>query len=208
MALAAAAREQTRDLVIYNDKYRAISYPMGDVQSLYGVCTDVIIRAYRALGIDLQQRVHEAHIGGGDTSIDHRRTETLRRFFVRFGDNLPASNIAENYRPGDVVTYDRPQNRHSRSHIALVSDVIAPSGRYMIIHNRGWGPQLEDALFVDQITGHYRYRGLDARPPIPDIALVAPQIRPSALARVSQSRIDYKPALRRKDGASVRGLGR
>lgn len=208
LALAAAAREQTRDLVIYNDKYRAISYPMGDVQSLYGVCTDVIIRAYRAVGIDLQQRVHEAHIGGGDTSIDHRRTETLRRFFVRSGDNLPASNIAEDYRPGDVVTYDRPQNRHSRSHIALVSDVIAPSGRYMIIHNRGWGPQLEDALFVDQITGHYRYRGLDARPPILDIALVATQIRPSALARVSQSRIDYKPALRRKDGASVRGLGR
>ena len=208
VTLVTAARAQVGVTTIYDPAYVQLAFPAGDIPRERGVCTDVIIRAYRALGIDLQQRVHEAHIGGGDTSIDHRRTETLRRFFVRFGDNLPASNIAENYRPGDVVTYDRPQNRHSRSHIALVSDVIAPSGRYMIIHNRGWGPQLEDALFVDQITGHYRYRGLDARPPIPDIALVAPQIRPSALARVSQSRIDYKPALRRKDGASVRGLGR
>lgn len=163
LALAAAARDQTRDLVIYNDKYRRIAYPMGDVQPLFGVCTDVVIRAYRALGIDLQQLVHESSVGGGDTSIEHRRTETLRRFFARYGEQLPPSTIAENFRPGDIVTYYRPQNRHSRSHIAIVSDVVAPSGRYMIIHNRGWGPQLEDGLFVDEITGHYRYLGLPAK---------------------------------------------
>jgi uncharacterized protein YijF (DUF1287 family) len=161
-ALAAAARSQLDGLVIYNDKYRRIGYPGGDVQPLYGVCTDVIIRAYRAVGIDLQQLVHESRSGAGDTSIDHRRTETLRRFFAGHGEALTITSVAEDYRPGDVVTYNRPQNRHSRSHIALVSDVLGSSGRYMILHNRGWGPQLEDGLFVDEVTGHYRYRPVDA----------------------------------------------
>ena len=66
------------------------------------------------------------------------------------------TDFAEDYQPGDVVTYHRPQNQHSRSHIAIVSDRLGPSGRPMIVHNRGWGPQLEDGLFVDEITGHYR----------------------------------------------------
>ena len=162
-ALALAARRQLDDLVIYNDRYRRISNPMGDVSPLYGVCTDVLIRAYRAVGIDLQKRVHEAKVGTGDPNIDHRRTEVLRLYFARNGESLPFSSIAEDYRPGDIVTYYRPQNTSARSHIALVSDVLAPSGRYMIIHNRGWGPQLEDALFVDEITGHYRYTG---EPPV------------------------------------------
>lgn len=162
-ALAQAARRQLDDFVIYNDRYRRISYPMGDVSPLYGVCTDVLIRAYRAVGIDLQKRVHEAKVGTGDPNIDHRRTEVLRLYFARNGESLPISSIAEDYRPGDIVTYYRPQNTSARSHIALVSDVLAPSGRYMIIHNRGWGPQLEDALFVDEITGHYRYTG---EPPV------------------------------------------
>ena len=158
--LAQAAAAQLGKLVIYNDAYRRISYPMGDVPQLYGVCTDVIIRAYRALGIDLQADVQRARLGSGDTSIDHRRTETLRRLFARHGESLPVTSFAESYRPGDVVTYHRPQNRRSRSHIAIVSSEIGPSGRPMIIHNRGWGPQIEDALFADQITGHYRYGGL------------------------------------------------
>jgi uncharacterized protein YijF (DUF1287 family) len=159
LRLAAAARAQLDDFVIYNDKYRNISYPMGDVPSLFGVCTDVVVRAYRALGLDLQALVHEARVGSGDTNIDHRRTEVLRRFFTARGASLSVTDFSEDYRPGDIVTYYRPQNRGSRSHIAIVSDVIAPSGRPMIIHNRGWGPQMEDALFVDRITGHYRYRG-------------------------------------------------
>ena len=166
MALAAAAQSQTSDLVIYNDRYRQIAYPMGDVQPLYGVCTDVIIRAYRAFGIDLQQRVHESGLGGRDTSIGHRRTEALRSFFARYGQQLPVSTIAEDYLPGDIVTYNRPQNRHSKSHIAIVSNEIAPSGRYRIVHNRGWGPQIEDALFVDGITGHYRYSGATGPQPM------------------------------------------
>ena len=155
--LARAARAQTRDLVVYTDKYRQISFPMGDVPRFYGVCTDVVIRAYRTLGIDLQVLVHDARIGTGDTSIDHRRTKTLRRFFERYGESIPITDFAENYLPGDIVTYYRASGRTSQTHIAVVSDVIAPSGRPMIVHNRGWGPQLEDALFASNVTGHYRF---------------------------------------------------
>ena len=131
---------------------------MGDVAPLHGACTDVVIRAYRALGIDLQELVHRAQVGSGDTNIDHRRTETLRRFFARYGETLPVTAFPEDYQPGDIVTYYRPFSRVSRSHIAIVSDVLAPTTRPMIVHNRGWGPQVEDALFVDRITGHYRFR--------------------------------------------------
>jgi uncharacterized protein YijF (DUF1287 family) len=157
--LAQAAESQVGGLVIYNETYRSISYPMGDVPSLFGVCTDVVVRAYRALGLDLQALVHEARAGRGDASIDHRRTETLRRFFAKEGESVPITTFPEDYRPGYIVTYNRPQNRGARAHIAVVSSVMAPSGRLMIVHNRGRGPQLEDALFVDEITGHYRYRG-------------------------------------------------
>jgi uncharacterized protein YijF (DUF1287 family) len=155
-ALAAAAEAQTSDLVIYNDDYRGLRYPGGDVSPLYGVCSDVVIRAYRALGIDLQRHVHEARSGAGDISIDHRRTETLRRYFAKRAENLAVTDFAEDYLPGDIVTYDRPQNRHGNAHIAIVANQTGPSGRPMIVHNRGWGPQIEDALFVDDVTGHYR----------------------------------------------------
>lgn len=161
LALAAAARTQLEDFVIYNDRYTRMKYPMGDVHPMYGVCTDVIIRAYRALGVDLQELVQTTKTGSGDPNIDHRRVDTLRKFFSRFGETLPISTFAEDYRPGDIVTYWRPQNRHSRTHIAIVSDQTAPSGRPLIIHNRGWGPQQEDGLFVDEITGHYRFTGMN-----------------------------------------------
>ncbi|MGE3064431.1 MAG: DUF1287 domain-containing protein [Hyphomicrobiaceae bacterium] len=157
--LAAAAAAQAQTFVIYNPRYTTIAYPMGDVSPLYGVCTDVIIRAYRAVGIDLQELVHQARVGTGDTSIDHRRTETLRRFLAQAGETLPVTADPDDYAPGDIVTYWRPQNRGSKSHIAIVTDRVAPSGRPMIVHNRGWGPQLEDALFIDEMTGHYRYGG-------------------------------------------------
>lgn len=159
LALATAAREQTADFVVYRDRYQSIAYPMGDVPALFGVCTDVVVRAYRAMGIDLQTLVHEARIGTGDPSIDHRRTETLRRFLGRNGETLPVTGYPEDYLPGDIVTYHRPHSRGAQSHIAIVSDVVALSGRPMIVHNRGWGPQLEDALFVDTMTGHYRFTG-------------------------------------------------
>lgn len=171
-ALAAAAREQLDDFVIYTDKYHRMSYPLGDIPALYGVCTDVIIRAYHAVGFDLQRLVHESRVGSGDSNIDHRRVDTLKRFFAKYGETLPITEFAEDYKPGDIVTYYRPQNRHSRSHIAIVSDVYAASGRPMIIHNRGWGPQQEDALFVDEITGRFRFNGAKL-PPAPAVPAVA-----------------------------------
>ncbi len=161
-ALAKAAKEQTQDLVVYNARYMQIAYPRGDVPALFGVCTDVVIRAYRALDIDLQELVHQSRAGPADKSIDHRRTELLRKFFATHGEQLAVSPYSEDYLPGDIVTYYRPQNKSSTAHIAVVTDEISRSGRPMIAHNRGWGVQLEDALFVDQMTGHYRFRGLDA----------------------------------------------
>lgn len=160
LALAQAARDQLDDFVIYNDRYTRLAYPMGDVHPMYGVCTDVVVRAYRALGLDLQELVQKTRTGSGDPNIDHRRVDTLRRFFASYGESLPISSFAEDYRPGDIVTYYRPQNSRSRTHIAVVSDMTTPSGRPLIIHNRGWGPQQEDGLFVDKITGHYRFHGL------------------------------------------------
>lgn len=173
MRLAQAARQQTMDLVVYSARYQTIAYPLGDVHALYGACTDVVIRAYRALGVDLQQLVQQNHAGSGDRSIDHRRTETLRRFFARAGASLPVSPYPEDYKPGDIVTYHRPFSRVSSSHIAIVSDVLAPTGRPMIVHNRGWGPQLEDALFVDRITGHYRFVAPPTRVDVAQAGVIA-----------------------------------
>lgn len=178
--LAQAAVAQTSDLVVYTDEYRRIGFPMGDVPTLYGVCTDVIVRAYRSLGIDLQELVHKARLGTGDTNIDHRRTQTLRRFFARYGTSLPVTDFGEDYQPGDTVTYSRPGGKTSQSHIAIVADVTAPSGRPMIVHNRGWGPQLEDALFANEITGHYRFTG---SAPASDAAAPLAAPPPSRLAQ-------------------------
>ncbi len=178
-ALAAAAQMQVKELSIYNAKYVRIAYPRGDVTTQFGVCSDVIIRAYRALNIDLQELVHLSRAGAADSNIDHRRTELLRAFFAQHGASLPVSPHVEDYLPGDIVTYYRPQNKSSTAHIAIVSDQIAPSGRPMIVHNRGWGVQVEDALFVDQMTGHYRFQGLST-------AAVAALPKSSRLAAAAQ----------------------
>jgi uncharacterized protein YijF (DUF1287 family) len=183
-ALAAAAKSQLGELVVYTDAYRRLSYPMGDVPKQFGVCTDVVVRAYRALGVDLQALVHTSRASRGDASIDHRRTEVLRRFFTAQGLSLPPSTYSEDYQPGDIVTYYRPQNTGSSSHIAIVSDEIGPSGQPMIIHNRGWGPQLEDALFVDQITGHYRYSGPASDAPVVTASTAVTPAKPK-LTRVA-----------------------
>ncbi|MEZ5909331.1 MAG: DUF1287 domain-containing protein [Hyphomicrobiaceae bacterium] len=160
--LAAAALKQVGKFVVYDAAYRSIAYPMGDVPSFYGVCTDVVIRAYRDLGIDLQQLVAVAQVGRGDTNIDHRRVEVLRVFFERHGTSLPVTRDPADYRPGDIVTYHRPRGRTSNSHIAIVSSVKAASGRLMIVHNRNRGPKLQDALFDGIISGHYRFHGAPA----------------------------------------------
>lgn len=181
-ALVAAAKAQTSDLVVYTAKYVRIPYPMGDLPPLFGACTDVVIRAYRALGVDLQELVQRAKVGTGDPNIDHRRTETLRRFFSRFAESLPVTSFPEDYKPGDIVTYHRPFSRVSRAHIAIVSDEIAASGRPKIIHNRGWSTQQEDALFADRITGHYRF------------AVMAPPASPARPGEVIARRDMRRPA--------------
>lgn len=166
--LTIAALERTKHSVIYDGKYVNIPYPNGDVPANTGVCTDVVIRAYRQLGIDLQQRVHEdmkqyfSHypskrlwgLKRPDSNIDHRRVPNLQTFFKRHGQSLAVSKNANDYHPGDLVTWMLPGNL---PHIGIVTDAIAASGNPKIVHNIGRGPHLEDMLFNYPITGHYRY---------------------------------------------------
>jgi uncharacterized protein YijF (DUF1287 family) len=166
--LVAAAMEQTRQQVTYDGSYRVIPYPNGDVPANIGVCTDVIIRAYRAVGVDLQRLVHEDMrsafssypgvwgLKRPDRNIDHRRVPNLQTFFTRRNAALARSRNAADYAAGDVVTWMLPGNL---PHIGIVSSTRAPSGRLMLVHNIGRGPQLEDVLFAYEVTGHYRYGG-------------------------------------------------
>jgi uncharacterized protein len=155
--LAWAARWQTWIPVLYDPSYRQIPYPGGDVPWYIGVCTDVLVRAYRRLGVDLQVEVHNSRVGSGDTNIDHRRVEVLRAFLARAGRSLPVTYDANDYKAGDIVSYYVPTGRFSKTHIAIVSDRKATGGTPLIIHNRGFGVQEENRLFAEQITGHYRY---------------------------------------------------
>jgi len=163
--LLAAAHEQTRHFVLYDSGYTHIPYPNGDVAPGKGVCADVIIRAYRSLGIDLQRLVHEDMaanfdlypkkwgLKAPDPNIDHRRVPNLRVFFSRFGQSLPVSQDPSSWKPGDLIT-----NQPSGPHIAIVSDRMAPgSDRPMVIQNIGWGVREDDQLLRYPITGHYRY---------------------------------------------------
>lgn len=167
--LVDAAIERTFHNVTYDGSYRAIGFPFGDVPNNIGVCTDVVIRAYRTLGIDLQRRINEdmwqrfneypSYRKWGllkpDSNIDHRRVPNLRSFFSKNGINLPITNNAKDYSAGDIVTWIIPPNL---PHIGIVTNLISNDTKHPIIaHNIGKGPQLEDILFKLKITGHYRY---------------------------------------------------
>ena len=167
--LVAAALQRTTQQVRYDGAYQKIAYPNGDVSPDIGVCTDVVIRSYRALGIDLQQRVHEDMVADfaaypsrriwgmtrTDTNIDHRRVPNLQTFFQRNGRTLAVSDNPADYQPGDLVTWMLPGNL---PHIGVVSDRYAPGSKTpLIVHNIGAGPVLEDMLFRYRITGHYQY---------------------------------------------------
>jgi uncharacterized protein len=167
--LVTAAIERTKHAVRYVPEYVQIPYPAGDVPSGTGVCTDEVIRAYRAVGVDLQKEVHEdmqQHfsqypqrwgLNAPDSNIDHRRVPNLMAFFARKGESLPISESAEDYRPGDLVTWDLGRGV---PHIGIVVDRRAGlASRYLIVHNIGEGPKIEDVLFRWKITGHYRYYG-------------------------------------------------
>jgi uncharacterized protein YijF (DUF1287 family) len=150
---------------------RPNSLPGGDVPADTGVCTDEIIRIYRAVGVDLQKEVHEdmvknfatyphywhADTARPDSNIDHRRVPNLMVFFARNGESLPTSLRAEDYQPGDLVTWDLGGGV---PHIGMVVDRrTSGTARNMIVHNIGEGPKIEDVLFRWKITGHYRYFG-------------------------------------------------
>ena len=170
--LVAAAVERTHHVVRYDPAYVQIPYPGGDVPSSRGVCTDELIRAYRSVGVDLQKEVHEdmrAHRSayphnwatsprngdGTDPNIDHRRVPNLMVFFSRKGQALPVSLQAADYHPGEVVAWNLGGGI---THIGLVVDQKSKDGeRYLIVHNIGAGPQMEDVLFNWKIIGHYRY---------------------------------------------------
>ncbi|MCH9808539.1 MAG: DUF1287 domain-containing protein [Alphaproteobacteria bacterium] len=156
--LVHAARAQRTVPVIYDPSYRKIGYPMGDVPWYLGVCTDVIVRAYRTLGIDLQEMVHRSRVGSGDKNIDHRRVRVLRKFFARKGAALPITDNPIDYKPGDLVSYYVHDGTFSKTHIVIVSDKKTISGVPLVIHNRGYGVREEDWLFANKITGHYRFR--------------------------------------------------
>lgn len=160
----------TKDKVTYDPSYFKISYPNGDIPNDKGVCTDVIIRAYRKLGIDLQKEVHEdmknnfekyPKIWGlkkTDKNIDHRRVPNLMTFFSRKGNAIPVTKIISDYKPGDIVTWDLGAGI---THIGFVVDTKSTDGlRNMIVHNIGKGQVVEDCLFNFKVTGHYRYKSI------------------------------------------------
>jgi uncharacterized protein len=165
--LSDAALQLTEDETEYDPTYYKIPYPNGDIPKGKGVCTDVIIRAYRKLSIDLQKEVHEDMaanfskypkawgLKGTDTNIDHRRVPNLQVFFTRKGESLPVTTNASSYKVGDIVTWMLPANH---PHIGVVVDKKGAGGRYKVVHNIGSGQNLDDCLFDWKITGHYRYK--------------------------------------------------
>lgn len=168
--LVAAATERPKHEVTYDPGYVGIAYPGGDVPANAGVCSDEIVRIYRAVGVDLQKEVHEDVVRDSsayplsrwqqkrpDHNIDHRRVPNLMVFFSRQGEEVPTSLYAKDYLPGDLVAWDLG---NGAVHIGMVVDQKALlSRRYMIVHNIGAGPKMEDVLFDWKIIGHYRYFG-------------------------------------------------
>ena len=166
--LIAAAKKQIGVTVRYDGAYTKLDYPGGDVPEDRGVCTDVIVRAFRKLGLDLQQLVHDDMAGAfekypqqwglrkPDTNIDHRRVPNLMRYFERAGKKIAVSKRPEDFQPGDIVTCIVPPHL---PHIMIVSDVPSPADpkRMQVIHNIGGGARLEDRLFDFELSGHYRY---------------------------------------------------
>lgn len=158
--IAMSSEEQTLKKVEYDGAYVKIAYPNGDVAANKGVCTDVVIRAYRANGYDLQKLVHEdrkAHSQKTDTNIDHRRVRNLMEFFKRHGEVLPVTKNAADFQPGEIVTWNVGAKKNL-PHIGIVSEKKSLGGkRHLITHNIGNGPQTEDMLFDYEMTGHFKF---------------------------------------------------
>jgi uncharacterized protein len=162
-----AALSLTKDKVVYDPTYFSITYPNGDVPKDKGVCTDVVIRTYRKLGVDLQRLVHEDMqknfaqypqkwgLKKTDSNIDHRRVPNLMYFFSRFGKVKPKTKKSADYKPGEIVAW---KLTGGQTHIGLVVNQLSTDQqRYMIVHNIGNGQELSDCLFDFEIIGHYYY---------------------------------------------------
>lgn len=166
--LVDAARSQVGVTLSYDSRYERLAYPGGDVPLERGVCTDVVVRAYRKLGADLQVLVHQDmkqawdvyqkkgrwQMKAPDRNIDHRRVPNLATFFGRHGSSLPVSKEGSHYQAGDIVTWMLPGNL---THIGIVSDRQA-GGVPLVIHNIGAGTKEENILFAYPVTGHYRWQ--------------------------------------------------
>lgn len=206
--LSNAALGRLRSRVRYDGSYVKIGYPWGDVPQNIGVCTDVVIRSYRKLGIDLQQQVHQDMssafstypnprkwgLSRPDANIDHRRVYNLRQFFARRGAALPITRNPRDYRPGDLVTWMVGQDL---PHIGVVVNKRSRTdpNRYMIVHNIARGPEIEDVLFRFPISGHYRYTTAHVGN--------AASVRNIASARKSTSRTDAMNYSRLVEAARV-----
>jgi len=151
----------------YDPAYVALEYPGGDVPEKTGVCSDVVVRAFRKAGIDLQKEVHEDMqaarssystkwgSNAPDKNIDHRRVLNLMKYFERQGKSLPISDDADDYKPGDIVAWELSSGV---DHIGIVTNMMSDSdGRLLIVHNIGAGTRIEDVLLDWTIKGHYRY---------------------------------------------------
>lgn len=169
--LSKAALELTHQDVVYDPSYFNISYPNGDIPADKGVCTDVVIRAYRRLGIDLQKEVHEDmkrhfhkypkrwELSSPDKNIDHRRVPNLMVFFSRHGKVKTITYDAKDFIPGDIVCWDLGRGL---THIGIIVNKKSANGkRYLVVHNIGGGQVLSDCLFLYPIIGHYSYHKSD-----------------------------------------------
>lgn len=165
--LADSTLTLTKQIVRYDPTYFQLDYPNGDVPKDKGVCTDVVIRAYRKFGIDLQKEVYEDMkinfskypqnwgLSKPDKNIDHRRVPNLMTFFTRQGTTKPMTNHSKDYLPGDIVCWNLGG---SVTHIGIVVKKKSEDGqRHLIVHNIGGGQVMEDCLFNFKIIGHYRY---------------------------------------------------
>jgi len=166
--ISACSLDIIDDTIIYDPSYFSIKYPNGDIPEGKGVCTDVVIRTYRKMGIDLQKEVHEDMkqnfnvypktwgLKRTDTNIDHRRVPNLMTFFNRHQAAKPITNNNEDYKPGDIVCWNLGG---ALTHIGIVTHQKSEDKeRYLIVHNIGGGQVAEDVLFAYTIIGHYRYK--------------------------------------------------
>lgn len=161
-----SALEQTQYTFEYDPSYAKLDYPNGDVPRERGVCADVIVRAFRSAGIDLQKEVHEdmsRHFSAypnkwgarnPDSNIDHRRVPNLMTLLERRARSVPISKKPSDYFPGDVVAWELDNHL---LHIGLVTDAVAAGTQnYLVVHNIGAGAKIEDVLMNWKIIGHYR----------------------------------------------------